>query len=244
MNPIHRDPLQIQFNCLEYSREDLTSLEGENILHVKGFGRFLDRDHLLPQTTLDFILSHSIFVFDGDDLATDSFTKFIACFSPFLRSDQKIIAFKYRNQLNRFLQSWNHGKIQINFEGIIPKSFDFLPKSNTHHLFQVVDIYFIPVEKPNHRSIEGDHNMKFVHLGKEALKATKAKKVLCFGGGEIVGNEYLYCDVNEVHWFVYDLNRVNDKGIVEPPRLKTITLKNCHRVQRIEGNLVQILPKF
>jgi hypothetical protein len=220
-----------ELNCIEQRLEDLSFLQPENTLHVKGFGRGIERNHAIPEETLQFLLQHSFFVFDGDDLASDSFTKFVACVIPFLQTRQRIIAFKYRNGLDRFRKSWQR-KITFKFEGEFPSLLEFVTTPSVGMEARKVDIFVVPIDPIDSRD--------FVFLGREALRVTRAKKILSFGGGEIVFNEYLAAPA-DIHWFLYDISR-NCDGKREEPALKGGTVKDSH-LRTQEGVLWKFIPR-
>jgi hypothetical protein len=220
-----------ELNCIEQRLEELSFLQPENALHVKGFGRGIEKNHAIPEETLQFILQHSFFVFDGDDLESDSFTKFVACLIPFLQSHQRIIAFKYRNGMNRFRKSWQR-TIRFRFEGRIPSLLEFVTIPPVGVETRKVDIFVVPIDPIDSRD--------FVFLGREALRVTRAKKILSFGGGEVVFNEYLAAPA-DIHWFLYDISRTSD-GKRDEPALKGVTVKDNH-LRTQEGGLWKFTPR-
>jgi hypothetical protein len=220
----------------------------ERTLHLKGFASGMEKNHVLPQKVLDFILQYDYFVFDGDDLAPGSFTKFIACIIPSLVtcSSKRIIAFKYRRSQNGLKRSWGDEakklKIRLNYNDGLPYGFEVLPEGHVG-IATDVPIFVVPVEEPA-SMLTNPNNIDYLYLAQHALNTTNAMAILSFGGGEGIRQEYDAASP-DIQWYVYNLQRRNSKTnmIEEPALLKTeIKLKDGH--ERIIGDvLTTICPK-
>lgn len=156
----------------ESARDFLSRSTPDSIkAHIKGFSQRIVSPFIIPPTLLDFLVSCSYLIWDGDDYATDSFTSLIvaAIREKYIRSRRKLklLAFKFKDKERIFCNNWGSAR-SILSTGSTP-----------------VTVTVNYVIRP-----ESSLDSKYLDLGKFALEFTKATHIVAIGGGAIVGNEY------------------------------------------------------
>jgi hypothetical protein len=209
----------------------INNVPKDRILHLKGFGQRINERHHIPFIIYKWMKeNYDIFIFDGDDLRLDSFTKHIVILSTLLDSTtQKFIAFKCAVEEGTFLSSWNNRYVSIDFtsaDGASPMKIELFdipmrqsPRCSPRVQRKVKnDAFREDVEEfddlafsyPSPHTIPISYQIlnetDYTKLGVAALKTTGSQRVFTIGGGAIVKKEF-----NEsppaVMWYIYNVTR-------------------------------------
>jgi hypothetical protein len=146
----------------------------ERIVHLKGFGSKLEANYEIPIELVNQLCSFDIICFDGDNLASDSFTKIIAyIFSLNLEHNIRLWAFKYFDELFALHASWNEKIVSFNdYSMTVSQNLTLVPKD----IKKVIIVHYAIMAQPT--AINMLSNVRYAHLGIEALKITGALDVV------------------------------------------------------------------
>lgn len=159
------------------ARDFLSRSTPEDIkVHIKGFSARILSSMLIPSELLDFMVSCTYLIWDGDDFAADSFTNLIVevILEKYLRSRRKmkLLAFKYKDQERTFCNNWN-GRAVLN------------TGNETESRPDTFTINYLV--RPDSKS-----ESKYLYLGQYGINFTRATHIVTIGGGKVVGDEYKY----------------------------------------------------
>lgn len=179
------DESSIRYRSSPYER-----VEGEKVIHLKGFGGRISNDSVEAQALrsklIDFMASETPVevVWDGDSYAADSFTHLLPDVVVACGGTEKV-------RLTAFLREKDQGRFQDAWSPLA------LP----------ITVYL------------QDASIDFTELGGIALKATQSRLVVCFGGGGVVKDEFAKIP-SEVIFHLFPVTRPTaDKTGTEQPSL-------------------------
>jgi len=181
-------------------------------VHIKGFSMRMipplepSSSSSIPPTLLDFLVSCSYLIWDGDSFAIDSFTRIIieVIREKYLRSRRKmkLLAFKFKDQERIFCNNW-HGRPVL-----------CTTSTTTGSTPVTLTINYLLRSESTAKS-------KYEDLGKYGLNFTKTIHIVAIGGGEVVGKEYKYTlelarsdPQRQFFWHIYPVCRIKAD---EPP---------------------------
>ena len=181
------------------------SSDSSRILHVKGWASRLSHDGEAPVGLEALMTDFDVFAFDGDDLKSDSFTKFLAVMvcrrlvQPRSRP-AALWAIKYNAELEGFLTSWTDSQTLLCGDEITTITVSLPPPPpppattiDTHEPNHVtIPLYYTCIDAVDARiiSTDDDPEQHYRYLGEQGLAFTQAVHVATIGGGAQYNQHY------------------------------------------------------
>lgn len=156
-----------------------------------GFASRIKTDLEIPEEALIYLDQFQQICWDGDCLASDSFTKILAAYAiraSIFGRHTRFQAVSYENDFDGLSKEW--GDFVFMFEGnSLTKTLvcDSIPGNERE--FVNMTIYWTTI--PHDPSLSEKYSVKYYFdLGIRALELTSGTNVLCYGGGDVCKLEY------------------------------------------------------
>jgi hypothetical protein len=198
----------------------------ESLTHVKGFS--LRLKSAPPPSLVDALTNSTVLAWDGDDFGLDSFSRLLplAVGAAAARALPlpSLITFGTADRVEAIRASWLGRRVLVrladnSMQLLAP---DSPPSSNTVATsLRVKLVEMTAVQADSRLQCSADSSTRYALWGASCLLATRAERVIVWGGGEVAAAEFKWHAATDegAQWRLWNVERAAARGGVEESSL-------------------------